>query len=565
MTDHREPSLHAAPEKGSSIEPPFAIAGLEPETARAVEAVDAEQWRGILAALESDRPAYEGVDWQDLPPAEDLAGRLEVMGHVKALVPENNIEIQKQTHNRTIENHIKLLLEAAGNQSNLEAFLELAAARLLESPGSEQTRELAKQAFWIWAPAAEIVGSQRQKETLEDKAFEVLFPEERQEIVETYLALGGREAMHTATERYKRDVYTALEQDLPELAGRIGVDARRKSYYSVWRKCAKRGYTDYRIPDFIGVRVLVDAGQDEARGIAECYAVVSVVNETFEPVTERFKDYIQDPKPNGYRGLHLTLEEPVEGAPSGQRPQLEVQIRTTAMHENRPSHMFYSAATKLTPGTFRDDGGRPSRMYRWRDLAAAEIRKRPDGDLSGLAPKVLVFGPDGNLFDLPPGATALDFSFEIHSRRALRTRGVEINGTHASFEDRLSYGDWVRVDYGSRRNKRETWRENWLDKVSTRRSRSQINRAIKAADPEAFRRRGERILCEIIRDDEEMRRKGIRAEDPLGLLTPEDIRRQVEKYGVRDFEAVLRGIGAGSSRPGKLVEQIKQRLRETAT
>lgn len=536
---------------------------------RAIESVDAGGWQRILTALESDRPAHEGVDWQDLPPAEDLAGRLEVMGHVKALVPENNIEVQKHTHNRTIENHIKLLLEAAGSRSNLEAFLELAHARLAEP--SERTEDLARQAFWIWAPAAEIIGSQRQKEALEERAFEVLFPRERQEIIDTYVALGERRALDAAAGKYRREIREEVEKELPELSGHLSVEARRKRYYSIWRKCAKEGRVDYRITDFIGVRAVIDSGLGEEEAIAYCYSAMSAINEAFDPDLGRFKDYIANPKPNGYRSLHLTLEDRSAREAAAGYPQLEVQIRTSAMHEHaesdpNASHMFYEAATKLTPGTFRKDGARrPNRMYRWRDLAATEIRQRPDGDLSGLTPRVLVFAPDGNLFDLPHGATALDFAFEIHSRRALRTRGIEVNGTHASFEDPLSYGDRVRVDYGSQRNKRETWRESWLDKVSTRRSRSRIRRAIKEADPEGFRERGRQIVYELLRDDKELRKKGIRVEDPLALLSPEDVRRQAERYGLRDFEAVLRGIGAGSSRPGKLKEQVKKRLRESVS
>lgn len=135
---------------------------MRPEVVQQLRAIDRERWSEIAAVLESDQPAYE-VDWQELPPPDDLAGRLEVMAHVKALLPPDNMENQKENHNVTIENYLRLLLEAGGRRDNLRTFLEFACGRIKET-GDPM---LARQAFLLWAPAAEIMGWHGLKERLE--------------------------------------------------------------------------------------------------------------------------------------------------------------------------------------------------------------------------------------------------------------------------------------------------------------------------------------------------------------------------------------------------------------
>lgn len=528
----------------------WSIDELDAETVRALREMSPEQWESFAAALESTEPAY-AVDWQDLPPADDLAARLTVMARVKTIVPVDNIEVQKDVHNVTVENHVKLLLDAAGTRDNLRVFLELGKARLAEP--SEPESELAKQAFLIWSPAAEVMGWYGLKEKLERAAFETMFPGEKTRITETYAALGGDAALRTATERYERAIRREVSASFPELAGQIGITARRKSYYGVWRKCAQRGQGDYLLSDFIGVRVTVNSESGEDWAIEQCYAVVGAVSQLFEPELDRYKDYIARPKPNGYQSFHMTLREPT-GA------RLEVQVRTAAMHDRAEgdpdvSHMAYEASSKLTPGKyFRGGLNKPQRTYRWREAAAVRARQEPEAELSELRPReLLVFAPDGNLYNLPEGATALDCAFRIHSRRALRTKRISVNGKPARFDDPVSVGDVVAIEYAPKRPDQDgTWKESWLQVVNTPRARRRIQVAAKERDAQRYRQQAREEVAARFPD----------IEDPIALLTPEDCRRVLRKYSVQSLELVLREIGAGVARSDSLVQRIARRVKK---
>lgn len=565
MSKHRSQTLPDLPGDRFELDRhPWGFDELEPDVVRQLRVIGPERWTDIAEALESDRPAYE-VDWQDLPPADDLAGRLEVMGRVKALLPPDNIENQKENHNVTIENYLKLLLEAGGRRDNLRTFLEFARGRI--EAADERGPMLASQAFLLWAPAAEIMGWHGLKERLEKTAFETLMPGEAARIRETYAAkFGGDDgderdkALATATERYDRMIGDELKREIPDLRGRAGVTARRKSYYSVWRKCYKRGQEDYDLTDFFEGRVVVDSSRGEGWAIGKCYEVAGVLMQRFVPDMDRYKDYIQNEKPNGYRSIHLTVEGP-DGAP------LEIQIRTSKMHELSSgdpdvAHMAYEASTKLTPGKFQGKGaGNSTRLYRWRQRTAAAIREEPKAELSELRPReLLVFTVDGNLHHVPEGATALDVSFRADSDRALRTRSIKVNGKPARFDDPVRTGDCVDVECVSERYGSDgTWKENWLQYVRSPRARKRLRRADLDRHAETYRQRGWKMVRE--------RFPGLELpdpEDPLSILSEDARRRVMRKYSVTNADMLLRRIGSGRARFASLERRIEGRIKEIA-
>lgn len=346
-----------------------------------------------------------------------------------------------------------------------------------------------------------------------------------------------------------------IKREIPDLEGMMGVNARRKSYYSVWRKCRQRGKEDYDLTDFFGGRVVIDSSRGEEWAIGKCYEVAGVLMHRFEPDMERYKDYIQVSKANGYQSIHLTVEGP-DGAP------LEIQIRTSKMHELASgdpdvSHMAYEASSKLTPGKYRGKGVGTGRMYRWRQAAATGIREEPDIELAELRPpELLVFSPDGNLHHVPEGAVALDVSFAADSDRALRTRRIWVNGKPGRFDTPVRTGDCVNAEcveqkYGSD----GTWTEDWLQVVTTPRARKRLKRADLDRHGEEYRRRAWSMLKE--------RFPGLEfpdPEDPLSILSERDRRRAMEKHSVRNGDMLLRRIGAGRVRIDGLVQRIERHL-----
>jgi GTP pyrophosphokinase len=138
---------------------------------------------------------------------------------------------------------------------------------------------------------------------LEEAAFGHLFPQEKQKIMDTYAHLGGDARLAEIIEQYKDGVGAILEDEVEDGIG-VTIQGRRKSYYSVWRKVTKDD-RPYDLPDFLGIRAIVDSDNDEIQAANNCYVVSGILSQYFEPEAGRYKDYIYRPKPNGYRSLHL--------------------------------------------------------------------------------------------------------------------------------------------------------------------------------------------------------------------------------------------------------------------
>ncbi|MEK7620732.1 MAG: hypothetical protein AAB395_00050 [Patescibacteria group bacterium] len=402
---------------------------------------------------------------------DEVSYQVEALRGIILDLPENNIDVQKVQHNKTIENYIKLALETAEETTHLEIFL----SELILALKNSENHDLARDALLIWAPAAEIAGMGEVKEELESLAFGILFPEDAEMIIEAYSKLGGQEAMQEMVDMYVSGIGHILAEDLAEQVPGFEVSGRKKSHYSVWRKHQRKNKDyKYMLPDFFGIRIVVDDGEDG--GVGSCWLVASAVERYFENDTERTKDYISDPKPNGYKSLHLTLLDDVLGAP------LELQVRTQTMHdraENLPgvSHMAYEASSKYTP--FKYDGKENSkRIYSWRDNAAAEIRDRKangSNDLKSLNPdKNLIFTPDGNLYQINIEDSALDFSFAVHGEKALRTKRICVDGKPVGFNTLLPTHVTVSIEYSTK--KESIPRLNWLAIVKSKKAERELRR-----------------------------------------------------------------------------------------
>lgn len=506
-----------------------------------------QEWSQIDIALKT---ACSPVDF-DWHMTEDrnvtLLDSLVQLARLKALLPEGNIEKQKDQHNVSLENYTKLALETAANADNLRVFLELIVAQL--ALAEENIVGLAQQALLIWVPASEIMGWHGIKTELEELAFARLYPSERQAIIDTYAHLGGDEALGEMVGMYKTGIAAVLGEELPNR--NLWIDGRKKGYYSVWRKCVKDGRPTYALPDFFGIRIIVGSQDGEEGAIEDCYASADIVSQYFSPEIGRHKDYIARPKANGYQSLHLTLRD-INDA------RLEVQIRSGDMHakaefDPNMSHMAYEASAKITPGRyFRKGLSKPQGIYTWREDAASIIRARTaqgSCDLRGLRPgKILVFRTDGNLYELDEGATALDLAFAVHSQRALNTYAVGVNGGLARFGRTLRYGDVVKIRY--RDGTILTWNDDWLQQVNTPRAIKVLQRARKT--------RIQEVLISTAKIEIETYFKSVGISDPLGYLTDNDRRQIAEKYGVPNFEMVLREIGAGT--PGFATGRIINRI-----
>jgi GTP diphosphokinase / guanosine-3',5'-bis(diphosphate) 3'-diphosphatase len=265
-------------------------------------------------------------------------------------------------------------------------------------------------------------------------------------------------------------------------------DYRVKGVYSFYRKLARKDNDVTRIHDIVALRVVVGT-------IADCYRVLGVVHELWQPLPNKIKDYIAFPKPNGYQSLHTTVF-------TGDGGIVEVQIRTQAMHEEAEygiaSHVSYKEG----------DGGRSS--FDWiRSLIPGFSRKLPDmpqrvsgkqryGSIGGpswleslsseeddpdfetalrtdlFSHRVFVFTPKGDVVDLPVSATPIDFAYAIHSDIGDHIAGTKVNGKLVPLDTVLHNGDIVQIE--TKKNARPT--SKWMDAAKTALARRHIRMAL---------------------------------------------------------------------------------------
>lgn len=251
------------------------------------------------------------------------------------------------------------------------------------------------------------------------------------------------------------------------------MDGRVKSVYSLHKKLSK--YTDAKgeedidaIYDLIALRIVVD-------DVATCYLVLGLLHSMYKPLVGRIKDYIAQPKLNGYQSLHTTVE-----TMNGQI--VEFQVRTRAMHEFAERGLaasFHYNEQKLNEAYKKGNlAPLPANLLWIRELqeAATKLRSGEKVDLATLrldlfSDRIFVYTPRGDIFDMPNGALPLDFAYRVHSDLAAKASGFKINGKMAKFDTPLESGDTVEIL--TRRNILPKF--GWLDKVITSHARRKLS------------------------------------------------------------------------------------------
>ncbi|MGZ5469064.1 MAG: RelA/SpoT family protein, partial [Candidatus Aminicenantales bacterium] len=293
----------------------------------------------------------------------------------------------------------------------------------------ERQRQIARETLDIYAPIANRLGMGRIRAELEDLSFRYVAPEEFAKITATV------EPQRKAAEA---DL-AAMKKMLEDLIAANGLPAeivsRIKRPYSIWSKMKRRDIGFDQVFDFLALRVITDSVKD-------CYAILGIIHQRWPHLPQRFRDFIAMPKPNLYQALHTTII--TEG-----RKTFEIQVRTRDMNDlaenGIAAHWRYK--DEAPPGLMVED----RRLHWLREMAALfEEKKNPQEFLrtlkTNLIPEeVYVFTPKGKVVNLPPGATALDFAFKIHTEVGLHATGARINGSPAPLKAVLKTGDIIEV------------------------------------------------------------------------------------------------------------------------
>ena len=404
--------------------------------------------------------------------------------------------------------------------------------RTIQFLGEDKARRVAQETLDIYVPLAHRLGIYWMKRELEEHAFRTLHAEAAAELERVVTV------RKVEREGYVAEVREALQAKL-DAAGLAGdVAGRVKDLSSIHAKMEKQGVSLEKIYDLVAFRIILEADH------AAVYHALGLVHATWPPVPGRFKDYVALPKANGYQSLHTTVI-----GPYGER--MEIQIRTRAMHELAEMGIAAHWRYKGHAGSARDD-----HKFTWlrqlleRQGELADPHEFLDVVKVDLFPdEVFVFTPKGDVFNLPTGATALDFAYAIHSQVGDRCTGARVNGMQRPLHHELASGDTVEILTSAQQRPKK----DWLEFAISGKARSRIRHAVREEENARAREIGRGVL------DKALRRAGLSLARTLEDGKLDELATRHTKGVVEDLFAA---IHYGRIEPGEIVKQLRPDWRE---
>lgn len=372
------------------------------------------------------------------------------------------------TQTKQAENFRKLFMAMS---KDLRVILVKLADRLhnmrtIKSMRPEKQLQKARETMDIYAPLAGRMGMQWMREELEDLAFSVINPEARNSIMRRFITL----------QKESGDVIKQITDDIRFILRRDDIDVeafgRAKKPYSIWRKMEEKEQGFSRLSDIYGFRIITENESD-------CYRVLGAIHQRWMAVPGRFKDYISQPKSNGYRSIHTTVS-----GRDGKR--VEVQIRTMLMHDIAESgvaaHWSYRDGVMASNPFAVDPGRWVSSITEGLDSAGDHDEFLEHVKLEMYSDQVFCFTPKGEVVKLPRGATPLDFAYAIHTRIGDACVGARIDGIRVPLWTRVKNGQSVEIMTAEGQRPQATW----IDIAVTGKAKSAIRRSLRSEDRERF-------------------------------------------------------------------------------
>ena len=446
--------------------------------------------------------------------------------------------VEDRVHRKTqAETYRKLLLATA---EDMRVILIKLADRLhnmetLKFLTSEKCQRIAKETLEIYAPIAHRLGIWRIMSRLEDLALKHLYPGEYRKIAELLnQKLVEREA-------YCDKMVKQIRQVLEKRGIYADVHGRTKHIYSIHQKMQQKGTPFNEIRDLIGLRILVKAE-------ADCYIALGALHQRWNYHPDRLRDWIGNPKKNGYQSLHTTILD--EGKTA------EVQIRTYQMHKVAEDGI--AAHWSYKEGVPTSAQGR-SIFANYKQILE-DIQETQDSPHQFVASmklelcqdEVYVFSPKGDLFTLPEGATVIDFAYKIHTDIGHTCVGAEVNGSIAPIRRVLENGDQVNIRTQS--NAKPS--RSWLSYVKTAVARNKIRHWFREKDRADALELGKKFLAE------ELRVSYLNARNYLNSPKLLDIAKQLN---LKNVEELFIRIGNGYESATHVVNLLKPEVPEPKT
>ena len=309
----------------------------------------------------------------------------------------------------------------------------------------------------LYIPLAHQLGLYNIKREMEDIYFRYTDPVE-------YRAITNKlKATERDRERLMMEFIQPLKKELSDEGIKYKLKIRTKAAYSIWTKMRKQKVPFEGVYDVFAIRFIIDCEPDPKIEKDLCWKVFSYVTKEYEQDTGRLRDWITNPKPNGYESLHITVK-------NGRGAYIEVQIRTKRMDEEaengQAAHWSYKGVRH------------EAQMDKWLTSVRYALEHPSEGNPEDLpeppSKEIFVFTPTGELRILSAGATVLDFAFNIHTGLGVRCTGARVNGKAVSIREKLKTGDVVEIMSG----KNQKPSPDWLSFVVTSKARSRIKREL---------------------------------------------------------------------------------------
>ena len=475
----------------------------------------------ILADLQLDTTTvacgllHDIVEDTDIT-VEDVAREFgpEVAQIVDGLTKIANLPMSSREE-RQVENYRKLLLSIAKDARVILIKLadRLHNMRTLDWLAPEKRRRIAQETRDLYAPLAHRFGMAKVRWELEDLAFKHLEPEAYKQL-----------AKMVAAKRAQREELIAqmrepLEKRMSEAGiADVEVTGRPKHLWSIYKKMQQRDRPYEDIYDLLAIRVIVP-------NVLECYHALGVIHDGWTPVQERIKDYIAQPKSNGYQSLHTTVFGPG-------RQLFEIQIRTRDMHRTADygiaAHWLYKENAKSADEL--------DKALAWfRQVLELQMDAETPGEfleflkLDLYQDEIFLFTPTGDVIQLPKGATPLDFAFAVHSQVGAHCAGAKVNGRIAPLSRELKNSETVEI----LTNPNAKPSRDWLAHVRTGKARHKIRQLLRLEERSSAMRLGREIL------ERELRRRRLPKADD-GELYP-----IAKLLKLKDTPHLIASVGAG--------------------
>lgn len=417
--------------------------------------------------------------------------------------------------------------------------------RTMEYQSPIKQVEKSRETMDIYAPIADRLGISKIKVELDDLSLKYLEPEKYNEIsFQRNVKLSSGEQMIKLLVRYVANL-------MEEAGIKARVYGRMKHIFSIYKKMINQNKEFDQILDLFAVRIIVDSVKD-------CYAALGIIHENYKPIQGRFKDYIAMPKSNMYQSLHTTLIGP-QGQP------FEIQIRTEDMHKTAENgiaaHWKYKEDPngKYTPDKEEEKLSWLRQVLEWQNNLSdnREFLSIIKSDFDLFTDDVYCFTPSGDVKNLPKGSTPIDFAYSIHSAVGNKMVGARVNGKIVNIDYRIQNGD--RIEIITSQNSKGPSRD-WLAIVKSSQAKNKINQWFKSEFKEENIIKGKELL------ERYCKAKGVNISD----LTKQDYMQKVlDKYNLREWNAVLAAIGHGSLKEGhvinRLIEEYEKKHKKVLT